>query len=621
MRISTLKSLFAAVCLLCSLNASAIFNSNGIFYDIISDTDLTVSVTYDQDTYYSGNVVIPATVQNENKTYKVVEVGYLAFESCWGVQSVTLPEGLKTIGDYAFSSCTSLKSIELPSTVTKIGEFAFQGCSELASITLSKSLSFVDQNAFKECNKLAEVNVNDLETLLNVKYVNEKSNPLYFAHNLKLKGELVTTFNAPETATAINAYALLGCTSVQNINLGSKIETIGDHAFEGCVNVKSLVIPNSVKTIKTWAFRDCKGLESVTIGNKVDSIAGYAFTGCEALKSISFPDNVTYLGESVMSRCKGLQNITIGKGIKDVLSYSFENCAELASVVLGENVESIGYNAFNGCAKLSEITFSDKVRNIDASAFNGTAWLNNQEEGIVYAGPVAFKYKGGMPQGTNISFKEGTKAIANDLFYYFGSSIASVQFPSSLEVIGTWAFYKAVNLKDVVIPDNVEIVGERAFSNCTNLESVIFGKNFRELGDGTFVDVPNLKNVTVKAVNVPDFNLSIWDPTQPFMSDVYTKATLTVPAEVVEAYKADKNWGQFANIVAGEAGVENLANDNISIKAINGNIVVEADENALVTVYNVNGQVVYNGAEKTVAVEQPGMYIVRVNDKVQKVIL
>lgn len=621
MKISTLKSLFAVACLLCTLNANAFFNSGGIFYDIISEEDLTVSVTYDQDTYYSGDIVIPATVEYENKTYKVVEVGYLAFESCWGVQSLSLPEGLLRIGDYAFSGCTSLKSVVLPNTVTEIGEYAFKGCNELTSITLSSSLKTVDQNAFNECIQLSEVNVSDLNSILNIKYVNEKSNPLYFAHNLKLNGELVTTFNVPESATAINPFALVGCSSLQNINMGTKITTIGKYAFENCTNLKAVVIPNSVKTIQPWAFRDCKGLETVTIGNQVDSIADYAFSGCDALTSVTIPDNVTYIGESVLSRCSKLKTVTLGNGITNILPYSFQDCQELTTANLGSAVESIGYWAFNGCTKLSEITFPDNLRNIDASAFNSTAWLNNQPDGIIYAGPVALKYKGSMPQGTNVEIKEGTKTIANDLFYYYGSSIASVKFPTSLEIIGAWSFYKAANLTSIEIPDNVEIIGEKAFAGCTKLESVSFGKNFKELGDGAFVDASNIKNITVKAVNVPDFNLSIWDPTDPFMTNIYNSATLTVPAESVDAYKANKYWGKFLNIVAGEAGVEDLSNENTNIKVVNGNIVVETDENAMVTVYNINGQVVYNGAEKTIAMEQPGMYIVRVNGKVQKVIL
>ena len=126
MKKNSLKVALASLCMCFGLDAGAqIFQYDGLSYDIMSEEDKTVSLTYG-DSYYKGDIVIPATVQYLENEYKVLEVGYLAFENCWGVTSVTFPEGLKSIGINSFTNCTSLKEINIPTTVAEIRECAFQ---------------------------------------------------------------------------------------------------------------------------------------------------------------------------------------------------------------------------------------------------------------------------------------------------------------------------------------------------------------------------------------------------------------------------------------------------------------------------------------------------------------
>ena len=103
---------------LCAFTASAHhFEYRGIFYNIISEYDLTVEVTYRgafSDTYYNeyeNRVPIPSTVTYEGKTYRVTRIGDYAFEYCKNLVSVTIPEGVTSIGYYAFADCSSLTTI------------------------------------------------------------------------------------------------------------------------------------------------------------------------------------------------------------------------------------------------------------------------------------------------------------------------------------------------------------------------------------------------------------------------------------------------------------------------------------------------------------------------------
>ena len=136
----TIKLLLTTIAmLLCSVMANAHdFEVDGIFYDILSYTDLTVKVTYNASSYkeYSGVVTIPSSVTYEDKTYSVTSIGYVAFGDCTSLTSITIPNSVTSIEGYAFSGCSSLTSVTIPNSVTIIGDDAFYECSNLQSLTI-----------------------------------------------------------------------------------------------------------------------------------------------------------------------------------------------------------------------------------------------------------------------------------------------------------------------------------------------------------------------------------------------------------------------------------------------------------------------------------------------------
>ena len=137
------KHVLAFIALVCSLTASAHdFEVNGIYYNITSEADKTVEVTYRGDWYgnysneYSGSITLSATVTYNGVEYSVTSIGDDAFFGCSSLTAITLPEGVTSIGDDAFYKCDSLISITLPDSVTSIGDNAFSDCSGLTSITI-----------------------------------------------------------------------------------------------------------------------------------------------------------------------------------------------------------------------------------------------------------------------------------------------------------------------------------------------------------------------------------------------------------------------------------------------------------------------------------------------------
>lgn len=101
-------------------------------------------------------------------------------------------------------------------------------------------------------------------------------------------------------------------------------------------------------------------------------------------------------------------------------------------------------------------------------------------------------------------------------------------------------------------------------------------------------------------------------------------STLYVPTGCKSAYEAVDPWRNFWNIEEMEFnGIEDIVadGDEINVIAQDGEIVVNGIENAMVEVYNINGQLVYSGNDTTIAVAGKGIYIVKVSDKTFKVTL
>lgn len=90
-------------------------------------------------------------------------IGEKAFQSVtnttpsnW-ITSISLPKGLKTIGNFAFAQCNSLTTITIPDTVTAIGQYAFQGCGAVTSVTIGRGVTGIGSGAFYNCYEIKEI--------------------------------------------------------------------------------------------------------------------------------------------------------------------------------------------------------------------------------------------------------------------------------------------------------------------------------------------------------------------------------------------------------------------------------------------------------------------------------
>ncbi len=303
---------------------------------------------------------------------------------------------------------------------------------------------------------------------------------------------------------------------IKSVVIENGVTSIGRYAFYYCKSLTSVTIPDSVTSIGSYAFRRCESLTSITIPDSVTSIGNSAFYECTGLTSVTIPDSVTSIGRSAFYNTAWYKNqpygliyagkvayeykgtmpsntsIVIKEGTKGISGYAFYGCTGLTSVTIPDSVTSIGVRAFFNCSYLTSITIPDSVTSIGGVAFVNTRWYDNQPDGLIYAGKVAYKYKGEMPNNTAIVIKEGTKGIS-DLAFSGCTGLTSVTIPDSVTSIGDSAFLGCTGLTIYGVKDSyAKTYAEKnnfsfklIYGKCDNCHEMIFDSETDVIFDAT----------------------------------------------------------------------------------------------------------------------------------------
>ncbi len=125
---------FAYIIGIGSVHPNSTFVVDGIYYRVTDANVVSVIANEDVDAFYTGDVIIPASVTYEEDTFAVTGIENNAFEDCYDLTSVVIPNSVETIGEQAFQGCTGLTSVTIGSGVTTIGAKAFNYCNALATV-------------------------------------------------------------------------------------------------------------------------------------------------------------------------------------------------------------------------------------------------------------------------------------------------------------------------------------------------------------------------------------------------------------------------------------------------------------------------------------------------------
>ncbi len=408
------KQLLLLVLLLLPMVASAFrgyAEIDGINYYI--DTDYTnASVIKKSSGSYSGNIVIPATVEYEGVICNVKSVDYQAFSRCYGLTSITIPSSVTYIGENAFSDCSGLtavhisdikawlnitfttftsnplnnanrlflneeevKELVIPNGVTDIGKYAFVGCSGLTSVTIPESVKSIGEWGFSACNGLTAVHISDLKSWCEIEFYDDNSNPLKYAKHLLLNGNEIKDLLIPNSVKKISKNSFSGCSGLTSVTIPESVTSIGERAFSSCSGLTSVYIPNSITNIEDGTFGGCSSLSSVDIPNSVTSIGQEVFYGCKSLETIVIPEGVTVIKYSTFRDCTGLKKIVLPNSVTSIEAFSFSNCTSLISITFPSNLSIISGSSFEFCKSLASLVIPESVVCIDCNAFKDCTTL------------------------------------------------------------------------------------------------------------------------------------------------------------------------------------------------------------------------------------------------------
>lgn len=272
------KLLTLVLMLIAAINTFAYdFESNGIYYKILSKEKHTCAVTYQSETSskeYAGNLVIPSTVQdNDGVDYTV-----------------------SAISDYAFWGCVELQNVVIPNTVTEIRDDAFGRCSSLSNITFQsghKELYLSDHNRqgplFAECSLDSVFIGRNLTSKAYVAYI-ESSSP--FSESKLLRSVYVS-----DSVTYIGKYCFRDCENLEHVYGMNKVDSIGEQSFVG-TKIKKFCAP-SLRTFGKdgYAFDKCQNLEEIVLG-KIEDVTDYRIGDCPNLRKIYIGTELRRIGST-----------------------------------------------------------------------------------------------------------------------------------------------------------------------------------------------------------------------------------------------------------------------------------------------------------------------------------
>ncbi len=419
----------------------------------VAGLDKITSVTLGEGVTSVGSRACAGLAQVKTITFgdAVLELGDNAAANNPQLQKVVLGTRIESIGESAFSGCAALKEAELPRTLKTLGSRAFSGCSALESIELPDSLETMGTDVFSNCG---------LKTVRIVGNVPAEA----------LKDcTSVREVTLSDTTEKIGDSAFKSCTGLTRVNFGTGVTEIGSSAFSGCTALESVHLPDSLLKIDSNAFTGCGSLLQVAVPAHVTAIEQYAFQNCEKLNGVSFEDSDTpvSLGQYAFSGCTSLTGADLTRRVSDVGSHCFDGCTRMEDIRLGNQIAALGRDAFAGCT--ASIRMECGLNEIPKDAFKGLTGLRE------------------------VILSEGVSSIGENAFSGC-TGLESVTVAATVETIGDGAFQDCSALQAVKIPEADETnpgsvlkqVGRNAFSGCAKLQSFRFPKSAETIGDSAF---------------------------------------------------------------------------------------------------------------------------------------
>ena len=260
-----------------------------------------------------------------------------------GLESVTLPDSLITLGDGVFSGCARLRSVKGGKNVRQIGDGCFSGCTVLTDFDdLEKNVTRVGSLAFLNCGWFHD----------------QPNGVVYFGKAAyAYKGTMAegTVLNLKDGTVSVTCQFLAGQTEL-NPDFDQP-------------NLAGLILPQSCKYVDSYAFAGASNMKFIDLGG-AQYIGAEAFNN-SACESIVLPDSVRFVGNNAFSGLK-IKAIHLNDGLRVLEEGAFFSGGLGKGVTIPASVTYIGYQAFGYCPVDPDDWFSGLTK-IDGFVIRGTA--------------------------------------------------------------------------------------------------------------------------------------------------------------------------------------------------------------------------------------------------------
>lgn len=444
-------------------NLGEIFTTEDGLWWRVSGPDTVVLLPENNKTQnYSGSyssmaeITVPATVSYAGKTYRVTAIAAEAFYFNMKTTSVTLPDGLETIGGSAFFFASGIKTLHIPDSVKTIGAMAFNYVSN-AALNIPASIEFIGDSAFSGSGVVG----GDFPEGLT--YIGEKA-------FLNCKG--LTAITLPSTVETYGANIFYGCSNVTYVELPQNMEKIPNGLLWSCTSLKRIYIPSSVREIGNAAFYS-SGIEKLNLPDGLQKIDQWAFCSTK-LKEIIIPDSVQTVEYRAFIYCEGVENCVVGSGVKEIgqdafyfWNNKFEDQTGVMHAKTTEQAKLLRYSGYgheiliNGAPYTSYFGGQFAVDGISYMPTSDTTVrvtaISDDAKTETFSIPATVTSEG---DGRTYAVTE----LADRLLFQNQSVLTMLDLPDTIEKTGDRTFDQMFNVRTFgTLPANLKSVGYQSF--------------------------------------------------------------------------------------------------------------------------------------------------------------